>query len=102
MKQELKDLKVRYQDGYDQKKKELMLSNIAASQMFTYYKMRESINNRLSNLNLPMSFSADEGRDRLQTNIMNEFRASSANAGRESLGNNRMSLRSSVLQGSVS
>lgn len=97
VKQELKDLKARHQEGYDQKKKDLELSNIAASKMFTYYKMRESINNRLSNLNMPMSFAADE-KTKADSNFgMNDLRQTLA--GRESTAMNRMSLRNSVVQG---
>lgn len=98
VKQELRELKARYQDNLDQKKKDLELSNIAASKMFTYYKMRESINNRLSNLNMPVSFAGDDGRERLQTNLTaNDLRQTLA--GRESTAFNRASLRNSVVQG---
>lgn len=96
IKQENKDLKARYQDNLDQKKKDLELSNIAASKMFNYYKIRETINNRLSNLNMPMSFAGGDP-DRKDTNFsLNDLRQTMA--GRESTAIGRMSLRTSVFQ----
>lgn len=96
VKQELKDLKAKYLDSVEQKKVELGLSNLAASKMFTYYKMRESINNRLSNLNMPMSFAGEEN---LESNPMKAFAdVRQSLAGRESTAINRMSLRNSVMQ----
>ena len=97
IKQELKDAQGRYRDSIGQKKNELGLSNIAASRMFNYYKMRESINNRLSNVNMPVSFAGEENIDETQTKVIGGGKP--AGAMRESTANNRMSLRTSVLQG---
>lgn len=99
VKQELKDIKAKYQDSVEQKKNELGLSNLAASRMFSYYKIRDSINNRLSNMNnmnVPVSFAGEESSETVQIKAFAEVRQSVA--GGEAGAPNRMSLRNSVLQ----
>lgn len=101
IKQELKDIKAKYADRLENRKTELGISNLAASRMYDYYKIRETINNRLSNMNLPpVSFAAEE-----QSPLMNkmkiyaEIRQSLAGGGEGATGPNRASLRNSVMMG---
>ena len=101
VKQELKDLKTKYLDNVEQKKAELGLSNIAASKMFTYYKMRESINNRLSALNMPVSFAGEENSE-TGTHMKGIGENRVSHAERASTAPNRMSLRNSIMQSSRS
>lgn len=60
IKKELKDIKSKYEGQLQSRKTDLGISNLAASRMYTYYNMRESINNRLSNMNMPVSFAATD------------------------------------------
>lgn len=100
VKKELKEIKSKYNDQMQSRKTELGISNIAASRMYTYYNMRESINNRLSNMNVPVSFAGTQ-------NTLSKVVAGGAGGeirqsvvpGRESAagGFNRASLRNSIM-----
>lgn len=101
VKKELKDIKSKYDGQLQSRKTDLGISNLAASRMYTYYNMRESINNRLSNMNMPMSFAAtDSNRMSKGPGITTGEIRQSVVPTRESLaggGAGRASLRNSVM-----
>lgn len=99
VKKELKDIRAKYDGQLQTRKTDLGISNLAASRMYTYYNMRESINNRLSNMNMPVSFAGTDNRmSKGGARAGGEIRQS-VNPGRESAagGIGRASLRSSIM-----